>query len=98
MIGVLADHPDDGSTAEREAWSRRLETSLAFEGGWWVDWVGSTGSQDLSTSEAWVLLGWVETAASRIGTEGRADLGFQTADVLAEGRLPQPGRIQRASG
>ncbi|GAA2073015.1 hypothetical protein GCM10009821_09020 [Aeromicrobium halocynthiae] len=92
MIGVLADHPDDGSTAEREAWSRRLETSLASESGWWVDRVGSTGSQDLSTSEAWVLLGWVETAASRIGTEGRADLVERVAFILA---LREAGPLDR---
>ena len=73
MTESVLDVLDDAPTGDepRAAWLADVERSLAGAPDAWVEAVGSDG---LSQDRSWVLLAWVEDAASQLVRERRRDL------------------------
>ena len=73
MTESVLDVLDDAPTGDepRAAWLADVERSLAGAPDAWVEAVASDG---LSQDRSWVLLAWVEDAASQLVRERRRDL------------------------
>jgi hypothetical protein len=74
VLEVLDRFPKDQDEEEKRRWRGELERSLATAAGEWVSAVGPPGSQTLGTDRAWVLLSWVEGAASEVVRSRRGGL------------------------
>lgn len=74
VLDVLDSFPTDDSE-RRQAWLDEVERSLAAQPQAWLEEVGPEVREDgLAKDRAWVLLSWVEDAASRIASERRSEL------------------------
>lgn len=81
---ILDDHPDAGPDASRR-WVDEVRRSLTLDPGGWLRHVGAEGGDAVAMTkdEAWALLGWVETAASFVVADRRADLVAPMAFALS---------------
>ncbi|WP_336392844.1 hypothetical protein [Klenkia terrae] len=87
VLRLLDAHPGNGVPAIGSPWEREVEESLADR-----DWRAAVQAEGLSRDRSWVLLGWVEDAATRVARDCHRSTLTTAAYALA---MLEVGRVDR---